>query len=149
MSFRQQFDTTQWHRLQLAPFLILSGVSGRYRDFAVEETIVFEHWLDEAARAPGALSREVLSSVSADISEITADYETYQGTIVSGLTAVADLLVGQPVPEGEAFRAALVHVLGAGMARARGPYGKKPTTESAQMLTMLEEFLRPGITFAA
>ena len=35
------------------------------------------------------------------------------------------------------------------MARARGPYGKKPTTESAQMLTMLEEFLRPGITFAA
>ena len=82
MSFRQQFDTTQWRRLQFAPFLILSGVSGRYRDFALEETIVFEHWLDEAARAPGAFSREVLSSVSAEVAEITADYETYDVTIV-------------------------------------------------------------------
>ena len=123
MSFREQFDSAQ-RTLQFAPFLILSGMSGRYRDFAVEEMAVFERWLDEAARAPGSLNREVLSSVATDITEITVDYERYDGTIVSGLTAVGDILVGQPEPEVDGFRGALIHVLGAGIARARGPYGK-------------------------
>jgi hypothetical protein len=43
----------------------------------------------------------------------------------------------------------LIHVLGEGIARARGPYGKQITTESSQMLVMMDEFLRPGIFFAA
>jgi hypothetical protein len=149
MSFRERFDSAQWRTLQFAPFLILSGVAGRYRDFAVEEMAVFERWLDEAARAPGSLNREVLSSVAADITGIALDYASYDGTIVSGLTAVADVLVGQPEPEIDGFRGALIHVLGTGIARARGPYGKEATTESEQMLMMLEEFLRPGVTFAA
>ena len=148
MRFREQFDSGQWSRLQFAPFLILSGVSGRYRDFAPEEMAVFERWLDAAARAPGSLNREVLTSVSADITAIAARYEGYAGTISSGLTAVGDVLVGQPVPEVNGFRHALIHVLGAGVARARGPYGQEPTTEASQMLMMLDEFLRPGINFA-
>ena len=149
MGLREQFDATQWRSLQLAPFLVLSGVSGRYRDFGGEEMVVFERWLEEAARAPGALNREVLGSVVASITELTAAYARYEGTIVSGLTTVGDLLAGQPVAEINGFRHALIHVLGAGMARARGPYGKSTTTEAAQMLTMLDEFLRPGVTFAA
>ncbi len=148
MRFREQFEPDQWSTLQLAPFLILSGVSGRYRDFAPAEMAVFERWLDAAARAPGNLNREVLTSVTADITELTAEYECYDGTIVSGLTSVSDVLVHQPLPEIEAFRSALIHVLGAGIARARGPYGQQLTTESSQMLTMMEEFLRPGIFFA-
>jgi hypothetical protein len=149
MTFREQFDSVQWRTLQFAPFLILSGVSGRYGHFAVEEVAVFERWLDAAVRAPGRLNREVLSSVAADMTELSAEYECYGGTIVSGLTAVGDVLVDQPLPEIEAFRSALIHVLGAGIARARGPYGKQITTESSQMLMMMEEFLRPGIFFAA
>jgi hypothetical protein len=70
MSFREQFDSAQWRTLQFAPFLILSGVAGRYRDFAGEEMAAFERWLDEAARAPGSLNREVLSSVAADVTGI-------------------------------------------------------------------------------
>ena len=148
MRFREQFEPDQWSTLQLAPFLILSGVSGRYRDFAPAEMAVFERWLDAAARAPGNLNREVLTSVTADIAELTAEYECYDGTIVSGLTSVSDVLVDQPLPEVEAFRSALIHVLGAGIARARGPYGQQPTTEASQMLMMIDEFLRPGIFFA-
>jgi hypothetical protein len=148
MRFTEQFDSDQWSRLQFAPFLILSGVSGRYRDFAPEEMAVFERWLDAAARAPGSLNREVLASVSADITAIAAQYEGYAGTISSGLTAVGDVLAGQPVTEVNGFRHALIHVLGAGVARARGPYGQEPTTEASQMLMMLDEFLRPGINFA-
>jgi hypothetical protein len=149
MTLREQFDSVQWRTLQFAPFLILSGVSGRYRHFAVVEVAVFERWLDAAMRAPGNLNREVLSSVAADITELTAEYECYGGTIVSGLTSVSDVLVHQPVPEIEAFRSALIHVLGAGIGRARGPYGKQLTPESSQMLLMMEEFLRPGMFFAA
>ena len=149
MTFRGQLDSVQWRTLQFAPFLILSGVSGRYGNFAAEEVVVFERWLDAAARAPGSLSREVLSSVAADLTELSTEYECYGGTIVSGLTAVSDVLVHQPQPEIEAFRSALIHVLGAGIARARGPYGKVVTTENSQMLVMMEEFLRPGIFFAA
>ena len=148
MRFREQFEPDQWSTLQFAPFLILSGVSGRYRDFAPAEMAVFERWLDAAARAPGNLNREVLTSVTADIDAIAAQYEGYAGTISSGLTAVGDVLVGQPVHEVNGFRHALVHVLGAGVARARGPYGQEPTTEASQMLVMLDEFLRSGIHFA-
>jgi hypothetical protein len=149
MTFREQFDSVQWRTLQRAPFLVLSGVSGRYGRFAPEEVIVFERWLGAAASAPGSLSREVLSSVAADTTGLLAEYEAYGGTIVSGLTSVSDVLLGQPLPEIEAFRNALINVLGAGVARARGPYGRQLTTESSQMLTMMEEFLRPGIFFAA
>ena len=35
------------------------------------------------------------------------------------------------------------------MTRARGPYGKEATPEGEQMLTMLEEFLRPRVVFPA
>jgi hypothetical protein len=149
MTFREQFDSVQWKTLQFAPFLVLSGVSGRYGRFAVEEVAVFERWLDAAAQAPGRLNREVLSSVATDITELSTEYSCYEGTIVSGLTSVCDVLADQPPPEVEAFRRALIHVLGGGIARARGPYGKQLTTESSQMLTMMEEFLRPGIFFAA
>jgi hypothetical protein len=148
MTFKEQFDSVQWRTLQYAPFLVLSGVAGRYGNFAVEEVAVFERWLDAAMRAPGSLNREVLSSVAADITELTSEYECYGGTIVSGLTSVSDVLVHQPPPEIEAFRSALIHVLGAGVGRARGPYGKELTTECSQMLVMMEEFLRPGIFFA-
>ena len=149
MTFEEQFDPVGWRSLQLAPFLVLSGVSGRYGRFAVEEVAVFERWLDAAARSPGALTREVLSSVATDLVELTAEYECYGGTIVSGLTRVSEVLAGQPPSEADAFRSALIHVLGTGIARARGPYGKQLTTESSQMLMMMDEFLRPGIFFAA
>ena len=148
MTFKEQFESDQWSTLQLAPFLILSGVSGRYRNFAPAEMAVFERWLDAAARAPGNLNREVLTSVMAEADAIAAHYEGYPGTISSGLTAVGDVLVGQPVREVDDFRHALIHVLGAGVAQARGPYGQEPTTEASQMLVMLDEFLRSGINFA-
>ena len=148
MRFRERFDPDQWGRLQFAPFLILSGVSGRYRDFPPQEMAVFERWLDAAARAPGSLNREVLTSVSAEINEIAGRYEGYTGTISSGLISAGDVLIGQPLSEVDAFRHALIHVLGGGIARARGPYGREPTTEASQMLLMLDEFLRPGINFA-
>lgn len=59
MTFREQFDSVQWRTLQFAPFLILSGVSGRYGRFAVEEVAVFERWLDAAVRAPPACQGEL------------------------------------------------------------------------------------------
>jgi len=149
MGYREELDATRWSTLQLAPFLVLSGVSGRYRDFDVKEIAVFERWLDAAARAPGRLSREVLTSVSADLTWLTAEYERYDGTISSGLLSVSEVLSGQPPGESDAFRHALVQVLGAGVARARGPYGQEPTLEGSQMLTMLDEFLRPGLHFGA
>lgn len=149
MSLRQQFDSRQWRALQLAPFLILSGVSGRYRDFAFEEMQVFERCLHQASRAPGCLTREVLRPVTAHVDEFAIEFEDYEVTIVSGLADVGNILIGQPPTEVELFRDALVKVLGTGLARARGPYGKDPTAEGAQMLAMLEEFLRPRRSFPA
>jgi hypothetical protein len=147
MNFERQFDPAQWRTLQFAPFLILSGVSGRYRGFADEEMLVFERWLAEASRAPGVLSREILAPVSADVTEFAEAYAQYDDTIVSGLTAVAEILVGQPPLEVQLFRDALIDVLGMGLGRARGPYGRELTNEGEQMLTMLDEFLRPGVVF--
>lgn len=147
MGFREQFDNQEWRALELAPFLILCGVSGRYRDFRVEEMQVFERWLDEASRAPGNLNREVLGPVSGDVPAFAEEFDRYDETIVSGLSAVGRILAGHPPIEVELFRDALVNVLGAGITRARGPYGKHATAEGEQMLTMLDEFLRQGVAF--
>jgi hypothetical protein len=149
MSFREQFDPGHWRALQLAPFLILSGVSGRYRGFATDEMLVFEHWLGEASRAPGGLNRDILAPVSANVAGFATAFEDYQITIVSGLTAVGRILVGQPESEVVLHRTALVNILGRGLARARGPYGREVTTQDEQTLVMLEEFLLPGIAFPA
>ena len=147
MSFRQQFDSGEWRALQLAPFLVLSSVTGRYRGFTTEELQVFERWLAEASRAPGNLNREVLQPVYADVSAFAEQYADYEETIVGGLAAVGRILVGQPLVEVELFGNSLINILGAGMTRARGPYGTQATPEGEQMLMMLEEFLRPRVVF--
>jgi len=149
MAVEQQFDPESWRTMQFAPFWILSGISGRYRGFAVEELLVFERWLDEAGRAPGGLSRAVLGPVSADMTSYAAEFELRDETIVSGLTRTGEILAGHPPLEVELFHDALINVLGMGLAKARGPYGREPTVEGEHMLTMLAEFLRPGITFGA
>ncbi len=149
MTGRDQFDAQQWQLLQLAPFLVLSGVSGRYRRFPAPELQVFERWLGEACRAPGRLSRAVLTSVADDLDGTTAAFECSEVTIVSGLTAIGAVVAGQPADEVACFRHALVRVLGEGLARARGPYGREVTVEGGQLLTMLEEFLRPTVSFRA
>jgi len=149
MSVEQQFHPEDWRSLQFAPFWILSGVAGRYRQFAVEEILVFERWLYEASRAPGLLTREVLGPVSADVTGFADEFETREGTIVSGLTHIGEILAGRPPLEVDLFRDALINVLGRGLAKARGPYGRQATIESEDMLTMLEEFLRPGVAFGS
>lgn len=149
MAFRPQFSAHEWRALEFAPFLVLSAVSGRYRGFAPEEMLVFERWLTEASEAPGRLNHELLASVRDDLDPLTTAYADYEGTITSGLTRVAELLSGDLAVEGRLLRDALVRVLGFGIARARGPYGRELTTESEQMLTMLDEFLRPGLVFGA
>jgi len=89
----------------------------------------------------------VLEPVSADVSTVAEEYDGYEETIVGGLAAVGRILVGQPLVEVELFGNSLINILGAGMTRARGPYGKQATPEGEQMLTMLEEFLRPRVVF--
>lgn len=147
MNHRREFTVSEWELLQFAPFFVLSGVAGRYRSFVPAELLLFERWLGEASRAPGAVSREILSSVHVDLDGVLARFETYDATIVSGLTSVADVLERRDAGETALFRRALIDVLGLGLATARGPYGQQPTLESEQMLVMMEEFLRPGVSF--
>lgn len=147
MTYREGFSDDQWRTLEFAPFLVLSGVSGRYRGFAPEELVVFERWLAAASEAPGALNRELLGSVHTQLDELTVAYSQFEGTITSGLTQVAEILSGPTADEGQLLRESLIQVLGHGLAKARGPYGRVLTTEAEQMLTMLDEFLRPGVMF--
>src|SRR3954469_9503549 len=122
MRVTEQFDSDQWSRLQFAPFLILSGVSGRYRDFAPAEMAVFERWLDAAARPPGSLNPR-----SADLRDCRR--RRNRGP-VRGLRR-NDVEWPQYRPRGSGwsangFRHTLIHLLGAGIARARGTYGQEP-----------------------
>ena len=148
MSFRQQFDSGEWRALQLAPFLgpewCRRPAIAASRPRSCRSS---NGGCPRPAARPATSTARCSSPSAPTCPRFAEEYDGYEETIVGGLAAVGRILVGQPLVEVELFGNSLINILGAGMTRARGPYGKQATPEGEQMLTMLEEFLRPRVVF--
>ncbi len=138
---RTDLGPLEWRTLQLAPFWVLSALTGTYRGFDALDLAVFASALDAAAEAPGRLSADVIASVRADLDGVLRDYEADDRPIASGLGAVAEVLAHASVAEARLVKLMLVGTLGVGIARARGPYGRVATTEDMRKLRVVVQLL--------
>jgi hypothetical protein len=137
----QRFSPQEWRTLQFAPFWVLTAVVGAYRDFDPLEFEAYARCLQNAASAPGRLTRELVATVTADLGELTEQYVAENRTVVSGLCAVASILTRVPTDEAEAFKSMLYFEIGEGLARARGRFGRLMSQEDADNVTLVGTFL--------
>jgi len=138
---RNEFTPEEWQTLQFAPFWIFSAILGRYRDFDQLEIDAFARSLEQAASAPGQLTRDVLTSVVMGRGRLTEEYEADGRTIARGLCAVAAVLTKAPVEEANIFKEVLISRVGTGVAMARGRFGREMSEDDEKTLLLVAQFL--------
>jgi hypothetical protein len=138
---QEDFTPEEWRTLQFAPFWMFGAVVGAYRGFDALEYQAFSRSLELAAMAPGRLNREVMSSVARDLDRLTAEFAGDGRSIASGLCEVAAILSKVPSGEADMFREALLSVVGEGVARARGRFGRVMSEEDAKDLDLVAQLL--------
>ena len=134
MSQTSELTAAEWRTLELAPFWVLSSLSGTYRNFDPVELELFADVLEAAALAPGRLGRDVIASVRADPAAMQECYEADGRSIAAGLYAVADVLARTPIAEATMFRQMLVGTIGLRLAEGRGRFGRFATADDMHVL---------------
>jgi hypothetical protein len=126
--------------LQLAPLWVLSALSGTHAGFPDYELDAFWDVVVEVSlRTPGA-AREILFSLAGDRSGLVLDYELDDRSVVTGLahvSAALDRLGGTVAYD---YKLALLRI-GAGIGRARGPYGRTISPRDEQTVLLIAELL--------
>jgi hypothetical protein len=141
MGAKCELSPQEWRTLQFAPFWMLSAVVGAYRKFDPLEYEAFSRSLQLAVSAPGRLSQEVMTSVASDLRRIEEEFRADPRTIASGLHEVAVILSKVPCDEADAFKDALIYVVGEGVATARGRFGRVMSDDDAKDLEMIAQLL--------
>jgi hypothetical protein len=126
--------------LQLGPLWVLSALSGTHASFADYELDAFWDTVVEVSlRTPGT-AREILSSLASDRSGLVIDYELDDRSVVTGLTHVVAALGRLDGTVADDYKLALLRI-GAGVARARGPYGRTISPRDEQTVLLVAELL--------
>jgi hypothetical protein len=134
MSQTSDLTAAEWRTLELAPFWVLSSLSGTYRNFDPAELELFAVVLDAAVLEPGTLGREVIASIQADLAGMQERYGADGRSIAAGLCAVADVLARAPIAEATMFRQMLVGTIGLRLAEGRGRFGRFATADDMHVL---------------
>jgi hypothetical protein len=137
----QEFTTEEWRTLQFAPFWIFCALVGRYREFDELDLAAFSWALQSAAAGNGQLTHDVLASVVSDLDLMRLRFELDTRSIVTGLFDVTIVLRKAPTEQAELFKEALLSQVGAGVARARGRYGKIISEDDERTLEYATVFL--------
>jgi hypothetical protein len=127
--------------LRLAPLWVFSAVTGRSGRFDPLEEEVFWRCLETAALMADGTTFDVLSSAATDRARVISDFVLDGRPTASGLLGVADALDSLPGPDAAALRGVLVHDIGEGVARARGPFGRTVSREDQVMVTLVGQML--------
>ena len=124
--------------LQLGPPWVLSALVGTHTAF--EEPDLAAFWdavVSEGLRAPAA-TRSLLGTLTVDRSGLLLNLELDGRSVVSGLRDVVTVL--GPDDRVEGYRRALVRI-GGSVARARGPYGRRISSEDLSRLLLVAQLL--------
>jgi hypothetical protein len=132
--------------LRLSGVWIVSALVGHTQFDDNEQDAFWNSVTDAALRAEG-LSRRILEAMAADRTWLFDEFKLDDRPIVSGLNAVVGLLDRADAMEAYRVRSTLLD-LGHSFARARGPFGRRMTTEDEQTLVLVEQLLQPESTIA-
>jgi hypothetical protein len=116
-------------------------VVGRYRDFDEPDLAAFLSALQSAVTGHGRLTHDVLESVVADLDMASLRFELDSRSILTRLYDVMLILRKTPPEQAELFKEALLSQVGAGVARARGRYGRVISEDDERTLALTTGFL--------
>jgi hypothetical protein len=140
-AMQTNLDRSDRQTLRLSTFWVLSGLTGRYRQFNPLEDAAFWHCMDVAAAEAHGIAREVLLSVIADRETVVLEFERDGRPVGSGLGAVVAVLATLPATESAHFKGLLFSHLATGLALARGPFGNSISSDDAETLSLIATFL--------
>lgn len=126
--------------LRFGPLWVLSALAGTYTRFDTFELDAFWDTVVEVALRSPEEARVVLTSTTHDRTSLLLDFGLDGRPVVSGLTHVVAVLgrIGPPLDQD--YRSALLRI-GAAVARARGPYGRRMTEDDEQKLQLVAALL--------
>jgi hypothetical protein len=133
------WSDAEWLTLQLGPVWVISALLGRNRFDELEQE-AFWHAVDEAPVGDSALSWQLMQAISRDREWLLDDFMLDGRSIVTGLSQVTSLLERVSPEISRETREAILRV-GSGVARARGPFGRRITDHDAQTLELVAQLL--------
>ena len=133
------WSDAEWLTLQLGPVWVISALIGRNRFDELEQE-AFWQAVEDAPQGPTALSWQLVRAMLRNREWLFDEFLLDDRSIVSGLGQVTDLLERVSPELSRETREAILRV-GAGVARARGPFGRRMTDQDAQTLALVAQLL--------
>ena len=134
-----EWSDAEWLTLQLGPVWVVSALVGRVHFDELEQEAFWEA-VGDAPVGDYPLPWTLMQAITRNRDWLLDEFVLDDRSIISGLSRVATLLERVPVDISRATREAILRV-GAGVARARGPFGRRITPEDAQTLELLAQLL--------
>ena len=126
--------------LEFGPLWVLSALAGTYTRFDEFELDAFWDTVVEVALRTPEPARAILTATTVDRPALLLDFGLDGRPVVSGLSHVVALLDRMGPPVDQDYRSALLRI-GASVARARGPFGRRMTENDEQKLLLLGALL--------
>jgi hypothetical protein len=133
------WSDAEWLTLQLGPVWVISAIIGRSHFDELEQEAFFDS-VEQAPIGETALTWQLMQAISRNREWLFDEFLLDDRSIVSGLAQVATLLE-QVVPEVSRETRETILRVGYGVARARGPFGRRITDHDAQTLELVAQLL--------
>ena len=133
------WSDADWLTLQLGPVWVISALIGRNHFDELEREAFWEAVAD-APRGTSALSWQLAQSISRNRECLFDEFLLDDRSIVSGLGRVTRLLE-RAQPEVSRETREFMLRIGAAVARARGPFGRRMTDQDSLTLQLVEQLL--------
>jgi hypothetical protein len=134
-----QWSDAEWMTLQFGPVWVASALIGRNHLDELEQE-AFWRAVEDAPVGDASITWTLMQAISRNREWLLDEFILDDRSIISGLSQVASLLEREPVVSSRATREAILRV-GSGLARARGPFGRRITDSDTQMLELLAQLL--------
>jgi hypothetical protein len=141
-----RWSDDEWLTLQLGPLWVMSAVIGRTR-FDELERRAFALSVVAAPIGNAALPWQLMQAVERHADDLFDRLARDNRSIVSGLSHVTALLDSVDVQTSRLTREAMLRV-GADVARARGPFGRRILEQDAQQLALVAYILETPLETA-
>jgi hypothetical protein len=134
-----EWSDAEWLTLQLGPLWVVSALLGRNHLDELEQE-AFWRAVEDAPIGDAPTAWTLMQAISRHRGWLLDEFVLDERSIITGLSEVASMLEREPIDCSRATREAILRV-GSGVARARGPFGRRVTDSDAQMLELLAQLL--------
>jgi hypothetical protein len=141
-----RWSDDEWQTLQLGPLWVMSAIIGRSR-FDELERQAFTLSVVAAPTGNAALPWQLMQAVDRNADDLFDRLVQDNRSIVSGLGQVTALLESVDERSSRLTREAMLRV-GADVARARGPFGRRILEQDAQQLALVAYILESPLETA-